>query len=142
MFHRRNPADRCPDDTKPFTGRTTSVRSRRLIQAALLCRSQVSITHVSISQVPGELQRELAIRAPVAIHEIADMLGHGDTFDIASGLDFDGNGLRNVVRPMLKCVEGDNPDRIIELAGQEIGDDGFEIRPLDLGFAVDACRLR
>jgi hypothetical protein len=92
-----------------------------------------------VSQVSDELQRELANRAPVAVHEVADMLGHEDPFDIASGLDFGGNRFRNVVRPMLKCVEGDNADWIIKLASQEIGDNGFEVRPLDLGFAVDSA---
>ena len=87
----------------------------------------------------GELQRELANRAPVAVHEVADMLGHGDTFDVASGLDFDGNRLRYVIRPMLECVEGDNADWIAELASQKIRDDGFEVRPFDLGFAAGAA---
>jgi len=87
----------------------------------------------------GELQRELANRAPVAVDEVADMLGHGDSFDVASGLDFGSNGLRNVIRPMLKCVEGDNADWIIKLASQKIGDDGFEIRPFDLCFAAGAA---
>ena len=30
-------------------------------------------------------------------------------------------------------------DRFIKLAGQEIGDDGFEVRPFDLGFAIDGA---
>src|SRR5271169_5791766 len=75
----------------------------------------------------------------VAVHEVANMLWHGCAFDIASGLDFGGNRFRNVVRPMLKCVEGDNTDWIIKLASQKISDDGFEVRPLDLGFAVDSA---
>ena len=87
----------------------------------------------------GELQRELANRAPVAVVEVADVLGHGDTFDVASGLDFDGNRLRYVIRPMLECVEGDNADWIAELASQKIRDDGFEVRPFDLGFAAGAA---
>ena len=48
-----------------------------------------------VYQVSGE--RELANRAAVVVHEVADMLGHRATFDIASGLDFDGNRFRNVV---------------------------------------------
>src|SRR5579863_5684618 len=72
-----------------------------------------------IPTLSGELQRELAYRAPVAVHEVADMLGHGNTVDIASGLDFGGNRFRNVDRPMLKCVEGDNADWVIKLASQE-----------------------
>jgi hypothetical protein len=36
-------------------------------------------------------------------------------------------------------VECDHPDRVVKLAGQEIGDDRFEIRPLDLGLAVYAA---
>jgi hypothetical protein len=66
------------------------------------------------------------------------MLGHGDTFDVASGLDFGGDHLGNVLRPMLECIEGVNADWIIKLASKEIGDDGFEIRPFDLCFAVGA----
>ena len=87
----------------------------------------------------SELQRKLANRAAVAVHEVADMLGHKDTFDVASGLNFDSNRLRNVIRPMFECVEGDNADWIIKLASQEIGDDGFEIRSFDLGFAAGAA---
>src|SRR5665647_117228 len=37
---------------------------------------------------------------------------------------------------MLEGVEGDNPDRVVELSGDEVGDDGFEVRPLDLDFAA------
>ena len=84
----------------------------------------------------GELQRELANRAAVTVDEVADMLGHGDTFDVASALDFDGNRLRNVIGPMLKCIEGDNADWITKLASQKIRDDGFEVRPFDLCFAI------
>ena len=36
------------------------------------------------------------------------------------GLDFDANRLRNVIRSMLKCVEGDNADWITKLASQKI----------------------
>jgi hypothetical protein len=41
---------------------------------------------------------------------------------------------------MLKCVEGNNADRVIELPRHEIGDDGFEVCPLDLGFAVNGAQ--
>src|SRR5229473_2874751 len=40
---------------------------------------------------------------------------------------------------MLRRVEGDNADRVIELPGHEIGDDGFEVCPLDFGFAVNSA---
>src|ERR1019366_3639071 len=39
---------------------------------------------------------------------------------------------------MLKRVEGNNADRVIKLSRHEIGDDGFEVGPLDFGFAVNA----
>src|ERR1700687_1484374 len=41
---------------------------------------------------------------------------------------------------MLKCVEGNNAHRVIELARHEIGDDGFEVCPLDFGFAVNDAK--
>src|ERR1700730_16952347 len=67
------------------------------------------------------------------------MLGDGSTFNVAMGLDFDRDIFRYVVRPMLKRVEGNNADRVVELPRHEIGDDGFEVRPLDLGFAVNGA---
>jgi hypothetical protein len=88
--------------------------------------------------IAGPMWRECA-RNNRAVRKVADVFGHGDSLDIVTGLDFGGNRFRNVVRPMLKCAECDNADWIIELASQEIGDDGFEVRPLDLGFAVDGA---
>src|ERR1700692_2210243 len=41
---------------------------------------------------------------------------------------------------MLKRVEGYNADRGIELPGHEIGDDGFEVCPLNFGFAVNGAQ--
>src|ERR1700730_17431471 len=40
---------------------------------------------------------------------------------------------------MLKCVEGSNADWVAELPRHEIGDDSFEVHPLDFGFAVNAA---
>jgi hypothetical protein len=41
---------------------------------------------------------------------------------------------------MLKRVEGDDADRIVELPRYQIGDDSFEVRPLDVGLAVGVPR--
>src|SRR6266550_1108776 len=41
---------------------------------------------------------------------------------------------------MFKCVEGNNADRVVELPGQKVGDDSFEVRPLDFRFAVNATQ--
>src|ERR1700730_11524354 len=41
---------------------------------------------------------------------------------------------------MLKRIESNNTDRVVELPGHEIGDDGFEISPLGLGFAVNGAQ--
>ena len=43
---------------------------------------------------------------------------------------------------MLKRVEGDNADRIVELAGQKVVDDGFQISPLDFGLAVNGAATK
>jgi hypothetical protein len=37
------------------------------------------------------------------------------TFDIAATLDFEGDIFRDVLRPALGGVEGDDPDRVAEL---------------------------
>jgi hypothetical protein len=42
----------------------------------------------------------------------------------------------NVLRPILKRIEGDNADRVIELPRHQIGDGCFEVRPLDVGHTV------
>jgi hypothetical protein len=42
---------------------------------------------------------------------------------------------------MLKSIEGYNADRVIELPRHQIGDDRFEVGPLDFGLAVNAAQL-
>ena len=58
-------------------------------------------------QLPGRT-REVA-------HEVLYMLGYCKTFDVAASLDFERYTVRDIFRPMLKCVEGYNADRIVEL---------------------------
>src|ERR1700726_4127853 len=69
-----------------------------------------------------------------------NMLGDGNPLDIAAGLDFGSDIFRDVLRPMLKRIEGYNTDRVIELPRHEIGEDSFEVCPLDLGFAVNGAQ--
>jgi hypothetical protein len=52
----------------------------------------------------------------VGVNEVPDMLRDRDAFDIAAGLDFGRDIYRDVIRPMLKCVEGNNADRVVKLA--------------------------
>jgi hypothetical protein len=72
----------------------------------------------------------------MALDEISEMVRDGNPLHIVTGLDFRRYLSRHVVGPMLKGVEGDHPDWVIELAGQKIGDGRFEVHPLDLGLAV------
>ena len=67
------------------------------------------------------------------------MLGHGLARYVASSLNFLSDIFGNVVCPMLQSVEGHDANRIIELPRHKIADDGFEIRSLDLGLAIDAA---
>ena len=78
-------------------------------------------------------------RASEAGNEVLDMLGDGGAFDIAAGLNFEGDIFRDVLRPVLKRIEGDDADRVVELAGHQVGDNGFEVGPLDLGLAVNGA---
>ncbi len=48
---------------------------------------------------------------------------------------------RHVVGPMFKGVECHNAHRVVELPGHQIGNDRFEVRLLDFGFAVNAPEL-
>ena len=61
-------------------------------------------------------QRELTIGANVARDEVSDVLGDGCACDSAAGLNFKRDIFRDVLRPMLKRVEGDNADRVVELS--------------------------
>jgi hypothetical protein len=85
-------------------------------------------------------QRELTIRTGVARDEVSDMLGDGSAIDVASGLNFEGDIFCNVLRPMLKRVEGDDAERVVKLSRQQIGDDCFEVGPLEFGLAVDGTQ--
>ncbi|WP_154073452.1 hypothetical protein [Bradyrhizobium erythrophlei] len=70
------------------------------------------------------------------------MLGHWIPRDITAGLDFGSDLLRNVIRPMFKRVESDYANRVVKLPSQEVIDDGFDVRALDLGFAVDTASAK
>jgi hypothetical protein len=62
-----------------------------------------------------------APRGETTVHYLVD--GLAQTKDI----------FRNTLGPSLRRVEGGDADRVIELAGHHIGDDGLEVGPLDIG---------
>src|SRR3954469_14805183 len=78
----------------------------------------------------------------MAINKIKDVLGHGLALNIAPSLKFSRDICGNIVRPMLQSVEGYDANRVIELPGHEVADDGFEICALDLGLAVYAAAAK
>jgi hypothetical protein len=53
----------------------------------------------------------LSGRASETGNEVLDMLGHGGPFAIAPGLNFEGDIFRDVLRPVLKRIEGDDARR-------------------------------
>jgi hypothetical protein len=86
-------------------------------------------------------ERELTIStASKAGDEVSDVFGDTDAFDVAAGLNFETDLFRDILRPMLKRIEGDNADRVVELSRYQIGDDGFDVRSLDLGFALNRAK--
>jgi hypothetical protein len=61
-------------------------------------------------------ERELTVSTASEVgNEVLDMLGDGNAFDIAAGLDFEGDIFCDVLRPVLKRIEGDNTDRVVKL---------------------------
>ena len=48
---------------------------------------------------------------------------------------------RDVLRPALCGIEGNNPDRVFVLACEQIGGDRFQIGSLEVGLRPDAARL-
>ena len=86
-----------------------------------------------------EPQGQLPVPTGMARNEVAQMIRDLCAFDIAAGLDFSRDLVRDIIRPMLKRIEGDNAHRVVELTRQKIGDDGFDISPLDFRFAVNTA---
>ena len=62
--------------------------------------------------------------------------------DIRSRLNFLNDVLGDVVGQMLRRVEDDDANRIIELPRYKVADDGIEVCALDLGLAVDAAAAK
>jgi hypothetical protein len=54
-------------------------------------------------------------------------------------LDFARHILRHILGPTLGGVEGDDAAGIAVLAGHQLGDDGFEVGSLGVGFPPDAA---
>jgi hypothetical protein len=84
-------------------------------------------------------QGEVPIGTGVTIDNVAKRFRNVVTIDIAARLDFEGDIFRDVLGPMRKRVQSDDADRVVELPRHQVGDDSFEICPLDFGFAVDAA---
>lgn len=87
----------------------------------------------------AEAKVQLAVWSQVRRDEISDMSRYLDAIGIAPGLSFRRDILRNVVRPMLKSAEGNDPDWVIESARQKVVDDGFEVRALNFVLSVDSA---
>jgi hypothetical protein len=83
-------------------------------------------------------QGKLAMRTGVAVDKVAERFRNVFALDIATGLDFERDLFGNVPRPVLKGVESNDTDRVVELPRHEIGDDCFGVGPLDFGFTVHA----
>src|SRR5450759_2120415 len=89
---------------------------------------------------PNQPQGQLPGRTGVVSNEVLDMIRNAVAFDVTAGLNFLGDFVRDILRPMLKCVKCDNADRGVELSHHEIGDDSFEVCPFDFGFSVDTSQ--
>ena len=75
----------------------------------------------------------------ITLHELLKVIGQTFPLDIAAGLNFAGDVRGDVFGPVLKGVEGNHADGIVELPCQQVGDDALEICPLDFAFAADAA---
>src|ERR1019366_8446884 len=126
--------------------RDRSAGAVRFSDAALLGWSNRSGLCLSCRFLPrhfgsNQPQLQLPGRTGVVGNEVLDMFRDAGALNVAAGLDFDGDIFRDVLRPMLKCIEGDNADRVVKLPRHEIGDDSFEVGAFDFGFAVNAAQL-
>lgn len=72
----------------------------------------------------------------VKLNKFLEMLGQVVAFDITADLNFAGDVCRDIPRPMLKGIEGDDARWIVKLPRQEVGDGALYVRPLDFGFTV------
>src|ERR1700732_1730210 len=92
----------------------------------------------SKGEADGYPRRSVSIDPPsqagVACNKVPDVFGYWYAIDIAAGFNIFGYLVGNILDPVLKCVEGHDANRSVELAGWEIGDGRFEVVPLDLFF--------
>ena len=56
-------------------------------------------------------------QAGVACNKVPDVFGYWHAIDIAAGLNIFGYLVGNILDPVLKCVEGHDANRSVELAG-------------------------
>jgi len=63
--------------------------------------------------------------------------GHLITGKIKAAHDFAGDVSRCILDPTLRDIEGDDANRVVILAGHQVGNDRFEIGPLCVGLAID-----
>ena len=94
---------------------------------------------MTIGRRLNQPQRQLARRSGIDINKVSEMLR---ARDVTPGLNFLSDIFGYVVCPVLQSIEGYDANRIIELTGHKVADDGFEIRSLDLGLAVDAAAVK
>ena len=80
-----------------------------------------------------------SIRALVPFDKIRDRRGKIPHLQIAATAQFARDVFRNVFRPALGGIEGDDADRVAILAGQQVLNYRFEVGGFVIGFASGAA---
>ena len=84
-------------------------------------------------QAHGQRQLYVAVAAFVAVDEVLEEERNVAHLQIAAPAQLMGDICGDVLRPALGGVEGDDADRVVVLAGQQVLDHGFQVGGLDVG---------
>jgi len=100
------------------SGRSCSSTQQNHDYAEFTGNSAVLLATACLSQLKSGLTSAPRLpQASVAYNKVADVFGYWYAIDIAAGLNFFGHLVGNILDPVLKCVEGHDANRSVELAG-------------------------
>jgi hypothetical protein len=87
------------------------------------------------NEVPSDQPQRQLTPILVPFNEIRDLSGQLAHLQIATAAQFAGDFFGDIFRPAVGGIEGDDANRVIILADQEVSNDRFEVGAFVIGFA-------
>src|ERR1700736_3575201 len=106
----------CPRTSRPVIvrlGMMTVHKCQAVVAAGSWRNPRVKLMAIIVAS--GLIDRP--VKAGVACNKVPDVFGYWYAIDIAAGFNIFGYLVGNILDPVLKCVEGHDANRSVELAG-------------------------